>query len=117
MQRTLSASKNAIMIRVRDKEGNPTGNQKQIIQPTLKTKSSNRIIPLNSKAMDALKCLKTMAGDSPYVVNTGNHTRPLCGALLKSIQGAYKKCGIYNAGVHTLRHPYVKPKAKNMRFF
>jgi hypothetical protein len=40
-ERTLSVSKNAIMIRVRDKEGNPTGNQKQIIQPTSKTKSSN----------------------------------------------------------------------------
>jgi integrase len=105
--KTLSVSKNAIMIRVRDKEGNSTGNQKQIIQPTPKTKSSNRIIPLNSKAMDALKCLKTLAGDSPYVVNTGNHTRPLCGALLKSLQGAYKKCGIYNAGVHTLRHTFA----------
>jgi integrase len=105
--KTISVSKNAVMVRVRDKSGDATGGQTQIIQPTPKTKSSNRLVPLNSKAIAALQNLKELAGDSPYVVNTGNHTRPLCGALLKSIQVAYKRCGIYNAGVHTLRHTFA----------
>lgn len=105
--KTLSVSKNAVMVRLRDKEGKSTGHQEQVIQPTPKTKSSNRTIPLNTKAMDALQHLKEYANDSPFVVNTSNHTRPLSGALLKQIALAYKKCGIHDAGIHTLRHTFA----------
>ena len=105
--KTISVSKNAVMVRDRDKDGSPTGGQTQVIQPTPKTKSSNRTIPLNAKAIDALKNLKEFAGDSQCVINTSNHTRPLCGALLKQINVAYKKCGIHDAGIHTLRHTFA----------
>ena len=105
--KTLTISKNAVMVRLRDNEGKSTGRQEQVIQPTPKTKSSNRAIPLNAKAVDALQHLKEYAGDSPFVINTSNHTRPLCGALLKQINLAYKKCGIHDAGIHTLRHTFA----------
>lgn len=102
--KTLSISKNAVMVRTRDSKGKAIGKQEQIIQPTPKTKSGNRIIPLNQTAINALRHLKNEAGTSNYVVNTSNFNRPLANALLKQINLAYSRCNITNAGVHTLRH-------------
>lgn len=105
--KTLSVTKTATMVRRRGSDSKSTGQQDQIIQPTPKTKSGNRTIPLNTKAIDALRRLKNFAGDSVFVLNTSNHRRPLSNALLKQAQLAYERCGITRAGVHTLRHTFA----------
>ena len=105
--KTISVTKTATMVRRRGVDSKATGQQDQVIQPTPKTKSGNRVVPLNAKAVGALQRLKGFAGNSVSVLNTSTYHRPLGGALLKQAQLAYERCGITKAGVHTLRHTFA----------
>lgn len=99
--------KAAVIVSKRDAAGTATGQQEQIIQPTPKSKSGNRRVPINKKAREALLRLKKDADGSPFVLNTRNHNRTYCNTIFRQLTRAYKNCMIPNAGVHTLRHTFA----------
>ena len=105
--KTLHVRKNALFVKERDKDGNPTGSVIQIVQETPKSKASNRNIPLNNKAIEALKELREEYPDSPYVLTTNTGRRTVGSALTKQLKKAYDRAMIPNATVHTLRHTFA----------
>lgn len=88
-------------------DGKSTGQVQQIIQHTPKTKSANRDVPLNKKALEAFKALKKINPESDYVLTTETGNRTFATTLNKQLARAYKRCNIANAGVHTLRHTFA----------
>ena len=85
----------------------------------LKTASSKRIVPLNETAVQAIIELRNeryFGEDAPLIPDAdGNFTRPL--NLRKRFSSILDAAGIEKKGLHSLRHPYVKPKTKKFITF
>ena len=107
--RTLTVNKNSIITHDRDESGNKVGGYQLKIQNSTKTSSSNRRIPLNQSAIQALYALKA-DNDSPFViVNThGGPSRVY--NFERSFHVILREAGLPRYGVHALRHPYFKLK-------
>ena len=107
--RTLTVSKNSIITHDRDESGNKVGGYQLKIQNSTKTSSSNRRIPLNQSAIQALYALKA-DNNSPFViVNThGGPSRVY--NFERSFHVILREAGLPRYGVHALRHPYFKLK-------
>lgn len=99
--------KTAIFVKERDKNGETTHKSKQIVQETPKRPASNRIIPLNKKALAALAELKKEHPDSPYIATTDKKTRTSYHTISKQFTRAAKNCGVGWATLHTLRHTFA----------
>ena len=96
-KRTLRVNKN--MIRV---------DGKNIVQRTTKTESGKRTIPLNSKALEAIRHLKMQQVIScPYVfaTQTGEHVGYR--HLLTTMANACEAAGVEHRGLHALRHSFA----------
>ncbi len=114
-ERTININKNAAMVSEKDADG--VSRSKLINQPTTKTKSGRRIIPMSRKAEEALLKLKKLSGESEYVVvsKLGNQVSPF--RIDKAFRKMLLRIGIIEendvAGVHSLRHTFASMLFKN----
>ncbi len=108
--------KNVVFVKVRD-ESNSSYNYHIVEQNAPKTKSGNRIVPLNSAALKALKSLYAINGKHKYVFSTSNGNRVYPRNVDRMFRSVLKKCCIKPTGVHTLRHQYVKYTTKKFSDF
>ena len=96
-KRTLKVNKN--MVRV---------NGKNIVQRTTKTESGKRTIPLNSRAMEAIRHLKAQRiVGCPYVFATQNGKHLSYRNLLATMEKACEAAGVEHRGLHALRHSFA----------
>jgi integrase len=96
-KRTLRVNKN--MVRV---------DGKNIVQRTTKTESGKRTIPLNSKAMEAIRHLKIQqVVGCPFVfaTQTGEHVGYR--HLLTTMEHACEAASVEHRGLHALRHSFA----------
>lgn len=105
--KTLHVCKDAIYVLERDKEGKKTGKQKQIVQDTPKTTSSDRFVPLNKKAMEAIIELQQILPQSKYVIHTKNGNRVTLGILARQLRYIQKQAGIDFITLHGFRHTFA----------
>lgn len=104
--RSIRISKNASV--VKNREGGATCSYVNVIYDTPKTKCSNRTIPINNAAMDALIHIKEVTGDCKYVAanQDGDFLKPE--AITNTFKIIQKNCGFENLyGVHALRHTFA----------
>lgn len=103
--KTINVNKNLKQIKNRDDDST---HYKIIIQDSTKTSSGSRIVPLNDKAIGALKQIKIITGHHEHVFSTetGNYiyTRAF-DTMFRKIQ---HNCGFKEVyGVHALRHTFA----------
>ena len=98
------------------RDGTERKSGREIVVGKLKTASSKRIVPLNETAIQAIIELRNeryFGKDAPLIPDAdGNFTRPL--NLRKRFYSILDAAGIEKKGLHSLRHPYVKPTTKNL---
>lgn len=102
-ERTISVNKNIVVTNV-------DGRYQFIEQNKPKTKSGARIIPISSKAMEALITLKQLFPKSEYVLNTRTGDRVIPANMNRTLKRILKNAGIPSddfGGVHTLRHTFA----------
>ena len=111
---TLSITKNAVEVVRQEKSKNI---HEMVIQNSSKTKMSNRVIPLSSKAEQALQRLKHVTGDDRYIVATENHQIARPYVIDRTFSAILKNCGIdkngQHFGVHALRHTFASMLFEN----
>ena len=87
------------------------GKHETVIQNSLKTDSSMRVLPMSNKAKEALIKLKEMSNDNNLVITTVNNRTPTRASIGKSLTRICKNAGIIDKhetrGVHTLRHTFA----------
>ena len=104
--RTLNVNKNSIITPDRDESGNKVGTYKLKIQNSTKTSSSNRRVPLNQSAIQALYALKA-GNDAPFVI-VGTHGGPTrVYNFERSFHVILRNAGLPQYGVHALRHTFA----------
>jgi len=104
--RTLNVNKNSIITPDRDESGNKVGAYKLKIQNSTKTSSSNRRVPLNQSAIQALYALKA-GNNSPFVI-VGTHGGPTrVYNFERSFHVILRNAGLPCYGVHALRHTFA----------
>lgn len=106
-KRELMVRKTAVMVQKRNKSNEIVGGVKQVIQNTPKTSKSDRIVPLNQTAWEALLELKQQAGESPYVLPTQTGARLLISSFGKQYGNVMRRCGIEGSSPHALRHTFA----------
>lgn len=81
----------------------------QINQEFLKTKHSNRIIPLNSTAINALNEIKNIRffGDDSFILCTADGTQNKVRNFCRTFESIIKRTKLKDCGVHTLRHTFA----------
>jgi integrase len=77
------------------------------VDDTTKTKSSNRTIPLNVKALEALEELQKINGHFANVLAASSGQVNTPRNFTRTIYGIYDKCGIQRCGIHALRHTFA----------
>ena len=87
------------------KKGTPK--YKLLEQETLKTDSSNRIVQLNKKAIDALKCIQSFNGHYPHVMTNANGKIVNPRNYDRMLRSLMVRCNIEPCGAHTLRHTFA----------
>ncbi len=96
-KRTLRVNKN--MVRV---------DGKNVVQRATKTESGKRTIPLNSKAMEAIRHLKMQQViGCPYVFATQTGEHVSYRHLLTTMERACEAAGVEHRGLHALRHSFA----------
>lgn len=80
-----------------------------IEQDTPKTESSNRVIPLNNRAVEALKALKDICGNSERVICTDTGSIVYPSSIRRTMETILKRCEIagVKSKVHALRHTFA----------
>ena len=114
--KTVTVNKNLSMVCDRDRNGERKNHKKAKIKGT-KTTSGNRIVPLNTKAIAALKNLHTIYRKkgicSPNVVASLNGNMLSNDQLQRVLHRVLKYAEISKPfTLHQLRHPYVKHTTK-----
>lgn len=108
-KRECQVTKNLMQAKARDKDGNPGKRQRRICET--KTAAGRRIIPLNDKAIEALRQIqfynKQMRIDTPYVISTETGERITDRSLLRSLDYALGAIGAHHIGLHGLRHTFA----------
>lgn len=104
--KTIRVSKN--LKQVKNRDNNEQGKYKIIIQDSTKTSSSSRIVPLNNKAIEALKHIQKITGKCTFVFSTetgNNISGRTYDSMFRKIQ---ENCGFTEIyGVHALRHTFA----------
>lgn len=104
--RSIRISKNASVIKNRDGDSDFT--YVNVIYDNPKTKCSNRTIPINNAAMDALIHIKEITGNCKYVAanQNGDFLKPE--AISNTFRTIQKNCGFKKQyGIHALRHTFA----------
>jgi len=79
-----------------------------VIEQTVKTKSSQRTVPLSDMAIEALRYYEKMKTDSPYVLSTKQGKPVSARNLDRAFRNILERAGIdKRAGVHSLRHTFA----------
>lgn len=86
-----------------------------IEQETPKTNKSNRYIPLNDNALDALEKLRTIIRDEVRVIATKNHTILSPRKVYRTMENILARCNITDKTnlVHALRHTFATTLIRN----
>ena len=105
--RTITITKNIILAKKRDEEGNTIGGYEVITQNGTKTASGNRFVPMNRSAEEALLALRE-GNNTPYVIANSRRHRVLPSNFERSFHVVLKKAGIDgDYGIHALRHTFA----------
>lgn len=86
-----------------------------IEQKTPKTDKSNRYIPLNDNALEALEKLRTIIRDEERVIATKNHTILSPRKVYRTMENILARCNITDKTnlVHALRHTFATTLIRN----
>lgn len=103
----LKIRKNVVYVKKRSKDGRKAQGYQTVQQNTPKTKSGDRIIPLNQEAVMALMAVKTINGNCRYVFATRCGKRIHPRNIDRMFRSVLRNCEIKGAGVHTLRHTFA----------
>ena len=92
------------------------GNTKYILieQDSVKTESSDRIVDLNKKAIHALQEIQKINGKFEHVMSSSTGKVVVPKNIDRMLRNILERCNLEQWGVHTLRHPYVKLKLKEI---
>lgn len=115
--KTITVNKNAVA-------ATEDGERKMTIQDSTKTKKSTRIIPMTSKAMEALRYIKNITGDNDYVISSKNNKLIHPENINRMFHSILVNVGIMKPkverrlddvsyGVHALRHTFASLLFKN----
>ncbi len=106
-RKTITVTKNTILTKRRDENGNRLGGYQMQTQSSTKTSSGNRTVPINHSAQEALTALKEGNSTEYVIVNSRQHSvRP--NNFERSFQTALKQAKIQgDYGVHSLRHTFA----------
>ncbi len=115
--KTITVNKNAVA-------ATEDGERKMNVQDSTKTKKSTRIIPMTSKAMEALRYIKNITGDNDYVISSKNNKLIHPENINRMFHSILVNVGIMKPkaerreddvsyGVHTLRHTFASLLFKN----
>lgn len=105
--RTITVSKNSILSKKRDIDGNRTGGYELQTQNSTKTSNGNKTIPINRSAEEALRELKKNNDTLYVVINSRNH-QVLPSNFERSFHAVLKNAGVVGSyGVHALRHTFA----------
>ena len=108
---TLHIQRNIQSISKRDNGGNRVQG-KQLVANTTKTYSGDRIIPLNKAATEAIQRLCEQHPDAECIICSSKGDMIPPERLERTFYRILKNVGINQAGLHSLRHPYVKHTTK-----
>lgn len=115
--KTITVNKNAVA-------ATEDGERKMNVQDSTKTKKSTRIIPMTSKAMEALRYIKNITGGNDYVISSKNNKlihpeniNRMFHSILVNVgimkPKAERRVDDVSYGVHTLRHTFASLLFKN----
>ena len=104
--KTITITKNNILSKKRDENGERLGGYELRTQDSTKTASGNRTIPLNRSAEAALLELKKGNHTPHVIVNSRQHTI-LPSNFERSFQGILKRAEMAPYGIHALRHTFA----------
>ena len=115
--KTITVNKNAVA-------ATEDGERKMNVQDSTKTKKSTRIIPMTSKAMEALRYIKNITGDNDYVISSKNNKLIHPENINRMFHSILVNVGIMKPkverrvddvsyGVHALRHTFASLLFKN----
>lgn len=107
--RTLRIRENISYVKSRENEDND--NKRVIIFTDTKTKNGNRVIPLNSKAIEALKEIRRRNEiqniNSEYVVSDLNGNYVLPRNFSRTLEMLCNRAGVIFVGTHATRHTFA----------
>ena len=105
--KTITVSKNSILSKKRDSEGNTLGGYELQVQNSTKTANGNRVIPINRSAEEALLALRK-GNTTPYVIVNSRQKQVLPSNFERSFHAVLKNAEIDgDYGVHALRHTFA----------
>ena len=105
--RTITISKNHVLSKKLDEDGNRIGGYELQTQNSTKTASGNRVIPMNRSAEEALLALRE-GNDTPYVITNSRSNPVLPSNFERSFHALLKNAGIEgDYGIHALRHTFA----------
>ena len=104
--KTITITKNNILSKKRDENGERLGGYELRTQDSTKTASGNRTIPLNRSAEAALRELKKGNHTPHVIVNSRQHT-VLPSNFERSFLGILKRAEMAPYGIHALRHTFA----------
>lgn len=97
---------NKNLVTIIDRES--SNSRKMVVQNTLKTSSSNRVIPMSRNAKTALKSLKSANSQNELVFRTSNGTALDIRNLDRMFHKIQERAGIKEHGtLHSLRHTFA----------
>ena len=104
--KSITITKNNILTKKRDENGNCLGGYELQTQGSTKTVNGTRIVPINRSAEEALYVLKQNNTTPNVIVNTRN--RPILPSNFeRSFQTILKNAHIEPYGIHALRHTFA----------
>ena len=103
--KTISISRS--VVQVKDRSDNAPKIYKMLEQNSTKTNSSDRIIPIGQKALEALNELHKVNPNSEYVMCTSNNKIINPRNVNRMLENILIRCGIEPCGVHALRHTFA----------
>lgn len=95
------------IVQVKNRSDNAKTNYKLLEQNSTKTDSSNRVIPLNQKALAALKEIQKINANSKYVMSNSYNKITYHQNIDDMFRKILKRCSIKPCGVHSLRHTFA----------
>jgi len=99
--------------RDRDEDDENTPRYKLIEQDSTKTDSSERLIPLNKKAIAALKEIQKLNAKFTHVMSTSTGKIAIPRNIDRMLRNILERCKIEPCGVHVLRHSFASMLFKN----
>ena len=107
-KKTISILNSVVMIRDRSEDAKTK--YKLLEQKSTKTKSGDRIIPLNKKALDALQEIKKVNSNTKFVMSTSSGKIMFPRGVDRMFRNIQTRCNIdidLQCGVHALRHTFA----------